>query len=136
MNSPIHTSVALINGDASAPRPRSCGANAGLRPDLARFITLAWQPKAILARLWFGCNMISSSFLLAVTALTGIVSAQNYSTQGPLTVDPNSVPYVTRQAWCRAQLNTCPMICSGQASPNTCDPVCDIANFSLGYTYS
>ncbi|KXL42022.1 hypothetical protein M433DRAFT_150136 [Acidomyces richmondensis BFW] len=72
--------------------------------------------------------MFYSRLLIAAAALTGLASAQNYSTSGPLSVVPNSVPYDTRLAWCRAQTNSCPMICGGQASPNTCD-----AN-SLNYT--
>lgn len=64
------------------------------------------------------------STLVAAAAFTAAVSAQNYSTSGTnLTIDPNSVDYDVRQAWCRAQQNSCPMICGGQASPNTCDPV-------------
>ena len=68
--------------------------------------------------------MFYSTVLLAATALTGLVSAQNYSTSGPLSITPSSVDYNTRLAWCRAQTNSCPQICGGQASPNTCDPVC------------
>lgn len=67
--------------------------------------------------------MFYKSFLLATTALTGLVSAQNYSTSGALSVVPNSVAYVLRQSWCRAQTNSCPEICGGQAYPNNCDPV-------------
>ncbi|KAK3115823.1 hypothetical protein LTR53_004442 [Teratosphaeriaceae sp. CCFEE 6253] len=65
--------------------------------------------------------MFYSTLLLAATALTGLVSAQNYSTSGPLTIDPNGVSYDLRLAWCRAQQNSCPQICGGQAYPNNCD---------------
>lgn len=62
-----------------------------------------------------------SSVVVAAAAFTGYVSAQNYSTSGPISVVPSSVDIDTRQAWCRSQLNLCPMICGGSASPNTCD---------------
>ncbi|KAK4546043.1 hypothetical protein LTR36_002180 [Oleoguttula mirabilis] len=65
--------------------------------------------------------MFYSTLLIAATALTGLVSAQNYSTSGALTIDPSGVLYDTRLAWCRAETNSCPQICGGQASPNTCD---------------
>ncbi|GAB7340589.1 hypothetical protein MBLNU457_7000t1 [Dothideomycetes sp. NU457] len=62
-----------------------------------------------------------TALLVATAAFTGLASAQNYSTSGPLMVDPNSVDLNTRLAWCRSELNTCPMLCGGQANPNTCD---------------
>ncbi|KAK5681529.1 hypothetical protein LTS10_006061 [Elasticomyces elasticus] len=65
--------------------------------------------------------MFYSTLLIAATAFTGFASAQNYSTSGPLSIDPNSVPYATRLSWCRAQQNSCPMLCGGVAQPNTCD---------------
>lgn len=68
-------------------------------------------------------KMIYSAVVLAAAAFTGLASAQNYSTSGPLTVDPNSVDYDLRLSWCRAQTNSCPMICGGQAYPNSCDAV-------------
>ncbi|KAK8216806.1 hypothetical protein M8818_001769 [Zalaria obscura] len=67
--------------------------------------------------------MFYSSVLFAAAALSSVVSAQNYSTSGALSVVPSSVEYTLRQSWCRAQLNTCPEICDGTAYPNTCDPV-------------
>lgn len=67
--------------------------------------------------------MFSSTLLLAAATLCGLVGAQNYSTSGPLSIDPNSVSMDTRMAWCRGQTNNCPLICGGQASPNTCNPV-------------
>jgi len=67
--------------------------------------------------------MFYSTLLLAATALTGLVGAQNYSTSGNISITPNSVDYNTRLAWCRAQTNSCPQICGGQASPNTCNAV-------------
>ncbi|KAK5132437.1 hypothetical protein LTR08_009048 [Meristemomyces frigidus] len=65
--------------------------------------------------------MFYSTLLIAASALTGLVSAQNYSTSGALSIDPNGVDYDTRLSWCRAQTNSCPQICGGQASPNSCD---------------
>jgi hypothetical protein len=67
-------------------------------------------------------TMLSSIFAGAV-CLVAAVSAQNYSTSGPISVVASSVDYNTRLSWCRAQTNSCPQICGGQASPNTCDPV-------------
>lgn len=68
-------------------------------------------------------NMFYSTLFIAVTALSGFVSAQNYSTSGNLTIDPNSVELTLRQAWCRAEQNNCPLICGGRDSSNNCDPV-------------
>ncbi|KAK5737426.1 hypothetical protein LTR17_006653 [Elasticomyces elasticus] len=65
--------------------------------------------------------MFYSTLLIAATAFTGFVSAQNYSTSGPLTIDPNGVPYADRLAWCRSQQISCPQLCGGVAQPNTCD---------------
>ncbi|KIW65219.1 hypothetical protein PV04_07497 [Phialophora macrospora] len=44
------------------------------------------------------------------------------------TIDPNSVPQATRQAWCDSQIAQCPLICLQEAGnsagtyANTCDP--------------
>lgn len=78
-------------------------------------------------------DMFYSSILLAATAMTGLASAQanstdpwsfstNYSTSGVIAINPDSVTYTTRQAWCRAEINTCDEIC-GSYSANSCDPV-------------
>lgn len=67
--------------------------------------------------------MFYSTLLLAAAAFTGLASAQNYSTSGPLTVPADSVPIDLRLSWCRAQINNCPLICGGTASTNTCDGV-------------
>ena len=67
--------------------------------------------------------MFYSTLLLAATTFTGLVSAQNYSTSGPISVVPDSVSITLRESWCRAQTGSCPQICGGQANPNTCDPV-------------
>jgi len=67
--------------------------------------------------------MFYSTLLVAATAFTGFVSAQNYSTSGAISITPSSVDYDTRLSWCRAQTNSCPQICGGTASPNTCDAV-------------
>ncbi|KAK4615483.1 hypothetical protein CLAFUW4_10167 [Fulvia fulva] len=65
--------------------------------------------------------MFRSTLLVAVTALSIVVSAQNYSTSGPLTIDVSQIEVPLRQSWCRAQTSSCPQICGGQAQPNTCD---------------
>ena len=67
--------------------------------------------------------MYTSSLLIAAgAAFSGFASAQNYSTSGPISVVASSVDIITRQAWCRSEINTCPMLCGGQAS-QTCDAV-------------
>jgi len=72
--------------------------------------------------------MFYSTLIVAASAFTGLVSAQNYSTSGSnLTVVPSSVDYPTRQSWCRAQTNSCPELCGGQTSANDCDPVSPLA---------
>lgn len=63
--------------------------------------------------------MISSILLGTVAILAKCASAQSNTQE--LTIDPNSVPIALRQAWCRAQTASCPQICGGAASPNTCD---------------
>ena len=63
---------------------------------------------------------------IILLALASLVSCQNYSTSGPLTINPDSVDYDTRLAWCRAQTTTCPQICSGTDSANTCDAVREV----------
>lgn len=67
--------------------------------------------------------MYYSTLFIAAAAVFGLASAQNYSTSGPLTVDPNSVPLDLRQSWCRGQTGNCPLICGGQAFPNNCSAV-------------
>ncbi|GJN70116.1 hypothetical protein PLICBS_004168 [Purpureocillium lilacinum] len=60
------------------------------------------------------------SGVLAVVATLAAVAQGDYS------IDPDSVPLSTRQAWCRNEQTTCPIICQ-QMEPqktlvNTCDP--------------
>ncbi|UNI23162.1 hypothetical protein JDV02_008997 [Purpureocillium takamizusanense] len=60
------------------------------------------------------------SGVLAVVATLAAVAQADYS------IDPDSVPLGTRQAWCANEKNTCPIICQ-QMQPqttliNTCDP--------------
>ncbi|KXT11951.1 hypothetical protein AC579_1000 [Pseudocercospora musae] len=70
--------------------------------------------------------MFSSARLIAATAtalaLSAVVSAQNYSTSGPLTITASQVDDSLRQTWCRSQTYNCPILCGGTASANTCDP--------------
>merc|ERR1712072_340406 len=99
-------------------------------------------------------NMLYSTFLVAATAFTGLVSAQSTSNtqttsgaqnqtgtqtgstgddgEGQYTIDPNSVDLSERQNWCRAQFNTCNSVCGGQAFPNECDAVCLISHLLHG----
>ena len=69
--------------------------------------------------------MFYSTLLLAAAALCGLVTAQNgtFSTSGPLTIDPNSVPIDTRNGWCIGQRGNCPLACGGSATKNSCDAV-------------
>jgi len=65
--------------------------------------------------------MIYSTLLVALSAFASVASAQSNFTSC-CNVDPNSVDLPTRQSWCRAQMNTCPEVCTnGQTSNNTCD---------------
>jgi len=58
-----------------------------------------------------------------VAFLSAAVSAQSTNFSACCNVDPNTVQMTDRLAWCRAQTNTCPLICpNGQTSKNTCDP--------------
>ena len=68
-------------------------------------------------------NMFYSTLLIAATALSGLVSAQNFSYNGPYVVDPGTVDPDLRTAWCRGQTASCSSICHGDASMNNCDPV-------------
>jgi len=62
--------------------------------------------------------MRSAILLTLGAALT--VSAQNFTSC--CNVTPASVDINERLAWCRAQRNTCPLICAnGQTSKNDCD---------------
>jgi len=54
--------------------------------------------------------MFYSTLLLAATAFTGMVAAQNFTQCCTL---PTLPPIATRQSWCRAEQNTCPEICGG-----------------------
>lgn len=68
--------------------------------------------------------MLYSTLLLAVTALTGLVAAQNFTQCCTL---PTLPPIATRQVWCRAEQNTCPELCGGigqlAQDGNLCDSV-------------
>lgn len=99
----------------------------------SRFITarvLANQRVAITALQHSSTHQTASMFystaLLAATAVfSSFANAQDNGTTdiSDLSIDPNSVEFNLRQAWCRAQRNTCPVLCEGFASSNTCDPV-------------
>jgi hypothetical protein len=68
-------------------------------------------------------TMFRSTLLLAVTALSAVANAQNYSTSGNLTVDASQISATLKQSWCRGQTIACPQICGGRATANTCDSV-------------
>lgn len=79
--------------------------------------------------------MLYTSLLAATAAFSGLVSAQNGtsnlnlpSTIGPCcNVDANGIPTDLKQEWCQASTNTCPEICGGQgqiaSGGNECDAV-------------
>jgi cobalamin biosynthesis Mg chelatase CobN len=69
-------------------------------------------------------------FTLSVaSALVALVAAQSASTtvsqsmppSATASFNPNNVSSSDAFLWCHAQLNTCPEICGGAASVNTCD---------------
>ncbi|KAJ5306715.1 hypothetical protein PENANT_c003G01525 [Penicillium antarcticum] len=65
--------------------------------------------------------MVSKSLLVLASAAS-LASCQSNST-----INPTSVPYATRQAWCGSQTSSCPLLClqlpgaSGSPTTNTCD---------------
>lgn len=62
-------------------------------------------------------NMFYSTIILAASAaLSGLASAQT-------SIDPNSVSTTDRSSWCRAETNSCPVLCGGAITNNTCDSV-------------
>ena len=67
--------------------------------------------------------MFYSSLFIAITALNSLVAAQNYSTSGPLKIDPNQIGIALRQTWCNAELHSCPQICGGPPTDNACNAV-------------
>ncbi|OJD31118.1 pci domain-containing protein [Diplodia corticola] len=83
--------------------------------------------------------------LVAVSAFSGFAAAQSSTSSASATAastvsDPSSVPAADRSTWCRAQLQSCPTLCGGSTSNNTCDIstltyncTCDpvIANFNV-----
>ncbi|KAJ5766340.1 uncharacterized protein N7511_003956 [Penicillium nucicola] len=63
-----------------------------------------------------------SKTLFVLASAASLASCQSNST-----IDTNSVPYATRQAWCSSQTSSCPLLClqlsgaSGSPTTNTCD---------------
>ncbi|KAH0291360.1 hypothetical protein M436DRAFT_70532 [Aureobasidium namibiae CBS 147.97] len=63
--------------------------------------------------------MLYSTIFFAASAFSGLAAAQVQS--GNYTIDPNSVDSTTRANWCRAETNTCPILCGGNLyKSNTC----------------
>ncbi|OAX79191.1 hypothetical protein ACJ72_06492 [Emergomyces africanus] len=64
--------------------------------------------------------MLFSTVLLAVSSIAGFASSQS--------IDPSTVPEATRDAWCRDQTTSCPLLClqndktSDEVLVNRCDP--------------
>ncbi|KAF4585345.1 PCI domain-containing protein [Ophiocordyceps camponoti-floridani] len=44
----------------------------------------------------------------------------NYSSELDMRIDANSIPSQTRAIWCRAQTNTCGLLCDNNTSKNSC----------------
>merc|ERR1712227_75159 len=71
--------------------------------------------------------MLYSTIFFAASAFTGLAAAQVQT--GNYTIDPNSVDSTTRADWCRAEFNTCNVLCgNGGFKTNSCD------NNSLQYS--
>lgn len=76
--------------------------------------------------------MIYSRLFAVAASMTSLAAAQastgtNFTTC--CNVNPASVDGPTRASWCRAQMNTCPLLCpNGQVTDNICD------NNALTYT--
>jgi hypothetical protein len=63
--------------------------------------------------------MLYSAIFFAASAFSGLAAAQVQT--GNYTIDPNSVDSTTRANWCRAETNTCPILCGGNLyKSNTC----------------
>jgi hypothetical protein len=61
---------------------------------------------------------------LIFAALVAAVSAQSANFTSCCGIEPNTVDVNERLSWCRAQQNTCPLLCTnGQTSKNDCDSV-------------
>jgi len=73
--------------------------------------------------------MLYSKLFVVAATFTGFVAAQGFN-DTCCGVDPNSVDSDDRIAWCRAQTNTCPEICGGRTSSNTCNQVRDDRGYS------
>lgn len=67
--------------------------------------------------------MLYASLLLAASAFSGLVAAQNFSQC--CTINPGSVDTDTRQSWCRAEQNTCPELCGGIGNLANNGNLCD-----------
>merc|ERR1711939_438884 len=84
-------------------------------------------------------TMMMSRFILAASALVAVAHAQTLETSSASSVaatstvsqvmppaatasfNPAGISSTDAFNWCRAQLNTCPYICGGSASQNSCD---------------
>ncbi|KAF2499839.1 hypothetical protein BU16DRAFT_524281 [Lophium mytilinum] len=67
--------------------------------------------------------MLYASLLLAASAFSGLVAAQNYS--ACCDINPGSVDPQLRQTWCRAEQNTCPELCGGIGNLANNGNLCD-----------
>lgn len=79
--------------------------------------------------------MFYSTLLVAVTAFTGLASAQ-WNPSNPV-INPGSINQTVAQSWCQAERNSCSDLCIGQvAQPNgnTCDPVSAVIPRSVIYS--
>jgi hypothetical protein len=62
-----------------------------------------------------------SAALVALTAAVATAQTQNYTSSLDMTIDPGLVEPSDRSVWCRAQSNTCDILCSDNVQANRCD---------------
>ncbi|KAJ5491473.1 hypothetical protein N7539_003040 [Penicillium diatomitis] len=65
--------------------------------------------------------MVRSIVLLSAVAATALAQNSTYSYTFPQGFNLGEVDATTKSNWCEGQRNTCPLICGGAASQNTCD---------------
>ncbi|EPS25950.1 hypothetical protein POX_c04325 [Penicillium oxalicum] len=64
--------------------------------------------------------MVRSMVVLSAFAATALAQSSTYSYTFPQGFNLGLVDSSTKSSWCEGQRNTCPQICGGAASQNTC----------------
>ncbi|XP_044714968.1 uncharacterized protein HRG_11601 [Hirsutella rhossiliensis] len=65
--------------------------------------------------------MRASTALAVLSAVVASAqSAQNFTSELDMTIDTNKVKMETRAIWCRAQTNTCGLLCDNNTDKNSC----------------